>query len=64
LDPHDALPAACKPTLDALCAALGVDDGPRAGHQVTYAQLTERDPLRHGIAVTIAPAPRAEAADR
>jgi hypothetical protein len=64
LDPHDALPAACKPTLDALCAALGVDDGPGAGHQVTYAQLTERDPLQHGIAVEIRPAPPAEAAPR
>jgi hypothetical protein len=62
LDPHDALPAACKPTLDALCAALGVDDGPGAGHQVTYAQLTERDPLRHGIAVEVRPASPAEAA--
>jgi hypothetical protein len=64
LDPHDALPAACKPALDALCAALGVDDGPRAGHQVTYAQTRERDPLAHGIAVTVRPATSAEAAAR
>jgi hypothetical protein len=57
LDPHDALPACCKPTLDALCEALGVDDGPGAGHQVTYAQITERDPLHHGVAVEVRPAP-------
>jgi hypothetical protein len=64
LDPHDALPAACKPTLDALCAALGVDDNAKAGHQVSYAQITERDPLRHGIAVEIRAARPAEAAPR
>lgn len=32
LDPHDGLPAACKPVVDAVADALGIDDrDPRVG---------------------------------
>jgi hypothetical protein len=61
LDSHDALPAACKPLVDALVEILGTDDAASAGH--TW-QITETRGQPPGIAVTVRPAPPAEAAAR
>jgi hypothetical protein len=55
MDAHDALPAACKPLVDALMEVFGTDDAPSAGHAVAVTEVRGQPP---GIAVSIRSASR------